>query len=576
MNKSSFILGIVSISVLCLSACGSKPNMSFEEALDTITHSPLQEMMESVNSSEENFNISVALHVPEDNVDANIDFSANSKKNKENSEWESKFSLKINASWDWYEWRETININWDAMIKYLSNAIYLKLNNLSMSGPEDIMWVDPSALSWAINQRYSIELTGDMLDKLLEEMPEGFDINNFSDKKLIEKFANELKTAINNEWSVVYSGIYTEYNWYNAWKFSINKEKVFEVFKNFAKELIPTDEFEEIEEIDTDEIFEDFPFKDFEWYLVITWKKDVAIVIENLNVEDYYSTSKIHGTFGKDKYEISVSDEEDDFNFIFSAVLNKTHYDLSLKSNDKEFLRWTVTPSKSKWKISIDFKISINIESYDDEVINIPLKWSWSREEISDFKVEVPENSINLLDIFSERMNTAQWRARDVARKNDMSQIQTAIVTSQQDKWMWPWLTKGASKWIPTSEIEEELIEAWMRSVPTDPDQNVINYGLWNIHKKNSVKWDYLYLITKRNWTTNNWFVLMWKTEVEWASNRVVCKNGTWLVNWYITNDTDIARISKCTTITKWDSCSNRAWTCTYTDEEELRYILLY
>jgi hypothetical protein len=60
--------------------------MSFEEALDTITHSPLQEMMESVNSSEENFNISVALHVPEDNVDANIDFSANSKKNKENSE----------------------------------------------------------------------------------------------------------------------------------------------------------------------------------------------------------------------------------------------------------------------------------------------------------------------------------------------------------------------------------------------------------------------------------------------------------------------------------------------------------
>jgi hypothetical protein len=38
-----------------------------------------------------------------------------------------------------------------------------------------------------------------MLDKLLEEMPEGFDINNFSDKKIIEKFANELKTAINNE-----------------------------------------------------------------------------------------------------------------------------------------------------------------------------------------------------------------------------------------------------------------------------------------------------------------------------------------------------------------------------------------
>jgi hypothetical protein len=31
-------------------------------------------------------------------------------------------------------------------------------------------------------------------------------------------------------------------------------------------------------------------------------------------------------------------------------------------------------------------------------------------------------------------MQSAQSRARDVARKNDLSQIQTAIVTSQQDK----------------------------------------------------------------------------------------------------------------------------------------------
>jgi hypothetical protein len=32
------------------------------------------------------------------------------------------------------------------------------------------------------------------------------------------------------------------------------------------------------------------------------------------------------------------------------------------------------------------------------------------------------------------RMESAQWRARDVARKNDLAQIETAIVTSQQDK----------------------------------------------------------------------------------------------------------------------------------------------
>jgi prepilin-type N-terminal cleavage/methylation domain-containing protein len=36
------------------------------------------------------------------------------------------------------------------------------------------------------------------------------------------------------------------------------------------------------------------------------------------------------------------------------------------------------------------------------------------------------------------RMQSAQGRARDVARKNDLSQIQTAIITSQSDRGGWP------------------------------------------------------------------------------------------------------------------------------------------
>jgi prepilin-type N-terminal cleavage/methylation domain-containing protein len=38
------------------------------------------------------------------------------------------------------------------------------------------------------------------------------------------------------------------------------------------------------------------------------------------------------------------------------------------------------------------------------------------------------------------RMQSAQGRARDVARKNDLSQIQTAIITSQQDRGVWPYM----------------------------------------------------------------------------------------------------------------------------------------
>jgi prepilin-type N-terminal cleavage/methylation domain-containing protein len=39
-----------------------------------------------------------------------------------------------------------------------------------------------------------------------------------------------------------------------------------------------------------------------------------------------------------------------------------------------------------------------------------------------------------LIAALMPRMQSAQGRARDVARKNALAQIQTAIITSQQDK----------------------------------------------------------------------------------------------------------------------------------------------
>jgi hypothetical protein len=125
-------------------------------------------------------------------------------------------------------------------------------------------------------------------------------------------------------------------------------------------------------------------------------------------------------------------------------------------------------------------------------------------------------------------MQSAQNRARDVSRKVDLSQIQSAIVTSQWDKWMWPGMDKGATKWVTISSIEKEIQEAWMSSVPKDPNNYNINYWLWQNYKNDSVMGEYLYLVTKRNWVQNGWFVLMAKTEEEWWSNRVVCKDGTW------------------------------------------------
>ena len=68
----------------------------------------------------------------------------------------------------------------------------------------------------------------------------------------------------------------------------------------------------------------------------------------------------------------------------------------------------------------------------------------------------------------------------------------------------------------------------------------------------------------------------MAKTETEEWSNWVVCKDEQWLDKWYIKRWIDIIDIKTCHEVVKWDICSSNAGTCTYTDEEELRYILLY
>ena len=182
------------------------------------------------------------------------------------------------------------------------------------------------------------------------------------------------------------------------------------------------------------------------------------------------------------------------------------------------------------------------------------------------------------------RMQSAQWRARDVARKNDLAQVQTAIITSQQDKWEWPQLDKAKS-WAAVHEIETELLRAWMSSVPSDPNKS--NNVSW-LGKDGSAYsgWEYAYMVAKRNWVDNGWFVLMAKTEVEWWSNWVYCGSGSTsgLSWWYIWGDTlDLKNITTCTKFTYNDGGSDcttegsgTKWNCIYNDVNQLRYILLY
>ena len=194
------------------------------------------------------------------------------------------------------------------------------------------------------------------------------------------------------------------------------------------------------------------------------------------------------------------------------------------------------------------------------------------------------------------RMQTAQGRARDVARKNDLSQIQTAIITSQQDRGAYPWMTNNGARteqnWTETTNANSGMIVddmaynlqiAGMSSVPSDPNGSNRNFWLWSsfdysIRETWSWDWKYLYLVAKRNWVANAWFVLIAKTEVEWWSNWVVCDSGSSsdLGSGYILSTNDLAKITTCKRFTKGDSCQSNQDDCLYQQEWQLRYILLY
>jgi len=195
------------------------------------------------------------------------------------------------------------------------------------------------------------------------------------------------------------------------------------------------------------------------------------------------------------------------------------------------------------------------------------------------------------------RMQSAQGRARDVARKNDLAQIQTAIITSQQDRGAYPgmddneakssstatWST-WATEWLKIEEIAYNLQKAGMTQTPSDPNGSNSNSWLGKYTGDTVADWQYLYLVATRNWVKNGWFVLMAKTEVEWWSNWLYC--GSWTAqngkkSWAITGWTDLKDVTTCTSFIEATENTNECWIatdwkCTYSQTDQLRYVLVY
>jgi len=384
MKKSFLLLGLLTTTI-CLTACWSKNyNMSFEEALEIANHSALQDIL-TENNFEQNFDISGNYDT--DWTKVNADIALNSKQNldKKISESSTKFTADIASSW------EIIKANWKLDIKMINDAIYLNLSSFNLTWSEDLSLVGIMA-EWIKNQWFSIPMSG------LSDMP-----NTFSILKDSEGLNTKIKEIVTNEWSEVYNWKFTQFNWYNSWKFSLDNEKLNTLIKEYYDEMNANLDEESIQTIP------ELNIQNFEWYLIITGKDKVTTVIENMAIAEDEIIINAKWFAGED-FELYLSEDGED---IISIIANKKggKYEVSANIANTISLNWTISPKLSKSSINLKFdaKLIIKSETQWEKDTIIPFNGSWKYNSISEFTTSAPEDAKDLTELLWSYLGGMVW-----------------------------------------------------------------------------------------------------------------------------------------------------------------------
>jgi competence protein ComGC len=193
------------------------------------------------------------------------------------------------------------------------------------------------------------------------------------------------------------------------------------------------------------------------------------------------------------------------------------------------------------------------------------------------------------------RLTSVRWRANDVARRADMQQVATAIVSYSMDKWEYPsistWGWLQTTGWVNIKALSG-LLRPYINSLPEDPSgtkyQNDFKeYGTGAWFGLNS--WNYVYMTLRRWWGSDNWFAIISIAESEWWANRIYGGVGTTLLTWSssvqwwrrIQNTDEANDLVPCRTMTKVTSgATARAymqmgWDCYYNEDVQLRYVII-
>lgn len=389
MKKSFFLLGLLATTI-CLTACGSKNfNMTFDEALEAANHSELQEILAGNENFEQSFDIAGSYSADWNVIDANI--STNSKQNIDNNKSESSINFDANVTAQ----GETTKVSWVLDLKLVDDTIYLNLWALDLTGSENLAMMG-MLVEWFKGQWLSIPMTG------LSDVPSTF--SYLRDSKALN---DKVKEIVNNEWSTVYNWKFKQFNGYNAWKFSLNNDKLNELIKEYYDSMNANLDDDAKVEAPTINI------QNFEWYLVITWKDKVTTVIESMDMMDNDVVMNANW-FAGDDCEINLSEWEETLITIV-ATKKSSKYDVSMTISDTILLNWTVSPKLSKSSIDLGFDAKLTVKgqnTWDVDTV-IPFKGSWTYKAISDFTVSAPENAQDLTELLGGYFGWMMWDTDD-------------------------------------------------------------------------------------------------------------------------------------------------------------------
>ncbi|MCF7835167.1 prepilin-type N-terminal cleavage/methylation domain-containing protein [Candidatus Gracilibacteria bacterium] len=165
------------------------------------------------------------------------------------------------------------------------------------------------------------------------------------------------------------------------------------------------------------------------------------------------------------------------------------------------------------------------------------------------------------------RLTSVRGRANDVARKADLQQVATAIVSYSMDKGRYPSTGKVSVDTLP--------LTSYMTTTPGDPQSSTIlaefPTSLTGVNTG-----QYIYVSLTKSSNAGKGFALVSKAETEGGANWLYLGGATLTGGKAITTTDEVDTLVPCTIMTKVTAGTGitPGGECKYDSEAQLRYII--